>query len=49
MTKLFYISIDEELTGSINLSQSGPGSNVNEGVIHTFQSSRIGLSTSDAV
>ena len=31
------------------LCQSGPGSNVNEGVLYIPQSSKTGASTSDAV
>ena len=37
------------LTGTTTLSQSGPGSNVNEGVLHTPQISRTGALPSDAV
>ena len=37
------------LTGIIALGQCGPGSNVNEGVLHTPQISRTGVSRSDVV
>ena len=39
----------EGLVNSTTLSQSGPGSNGNEGVLHIPQSSRTGASPSDAI
>ena len=39
-------SIDEILLGTDNISPSGPGSNGNEGVLHTSQSLRTEASTS---
>ena len=47
--KKSFLPIDETLTGPSNLSQSGPGSNGNEGVLHTPQSSRNGASPSIVV
>ena len=41
--------IVEILTGTTTLGQSGPGSNVNEGVIHIPQSSKTGALPSYAV
>ena len=37
------------LTGTTTLSQSGPGSNGNEGVLHSPQSTRTGASAQDVV
>ena len=41
--------IDGTLIGTTPPDQSGPGSNGNEGVIHTLQIYRTGISSSDAV
>ena len=41
--------IDGVLTGNTNLSQSGPGSNGNEGVLHILQKSTTRASPLDAV
>ena len=41
--------IYETLTGTTTSGQSGPGSNGNEGVFHTTQISRTGVSPSDVV
>ena len=41
--------IDGTLRGPTKLSQSGPGSNSNEGILHIPQSSWTGASPSDAV
>ena len=42
--------IDRILSGATTLSQSGPGSNVNKGVLHVLQSSSItGASQSDCL
>ena len=41
--------IDKTLKSTTTMGQSGPGSNGNEGVIHTCQISRTGSSPSDAV
>ena len=41
--------MDETLTGTTTSSQSGPGSNVNEGILYIPQSSGTEASTSDAV
>ena len=41
--------IDQTLTSTANLGQSGPGSNSNEYVLHFAQSSRTGASPSDEV
>ena len=35
------------MIGTTTLGQSGPGSNGNEGVLHTPQMSKTGASTSD--
>ena len=37
------------LTGMTTLGQGGPGSNDNEGVLHTPRISKTGTSSSDAV
>ena len=39
--------IDRTQTSSTNPNQCGPGSNDNEGVLRTLQSSMIGASPSD--
>ena len=39
----------ETLTGTTTPGQSGPGSNVNEKVPHSLQSSRTRASSSDAI
>ena len=41
--------IDRTLPGATNLSQSGPESNCNEGVVHIPQSSKTGASPSDCL
>ena len=41
--------IDRTLTDTTTPSQNEPGSNDNEGVLHTFQISRTGASPSGAV
>ena len=41
--------IDETLTSTTTLGQSGPGSNSNEEVLNTLQISQTGISSSDAV
>ena len=41
--------VDRTLTSTISLGQSGPRSNGNEVVLHTFKSSKTGSSLSDAV
>ena len=41
--------IDENLTGTTSLNQSGPGNNGNEGVLLTPQISKSAASSSDAV
>ena len=41
--------INEILIGTTGGGQSGPGSNVNEVVLHIFQSSRTGASPSDGL
>ena len=41
--------IDGNITGTIILGQSGPGSNANEEVLNILQSSRTGASPSDTV
>ena len=45
----FIWSIDETLRGTTTPDQSGPGSNVNEGVLHIPQSSKTEASPSDAI
>ena len=39
--------LDRTLSGATTPSQSGPGSNGNEGILHISQNSRIGVSPSD--
>ena len=41
--------IDRTLSGATTSSQSGPGSNSNEGVIHISQSSKTGASPSNSL
>ena len=41
--------MDRTLTGTIIPGESGPGSNGNEGVLHSLQSPRIKASPPDAV
>ena len=41
--------MDEILTGTTKFSQSGPGSNGNERILHTPQISKTGASLSDKV
>ena len=43
------LPIDETITSTITLGQSGPGSNGNEGVLHIPQNFRTVSSSSDAV
>ena len=43
------LSVDRTITDTSKPGQSGPWSNVNEGLFHIPQSSRIGASSSDAV
>ena len=40
---------DKTLTGTTPFGQSGPGSNINEGTLHTPQISRIGALLIDVV
>ena len=49
LTHKFIWPIDGTLIVITTPSQSGPGSNNNEVVIHTIQIFRSGISTSDAV
>ena len=49
MIKYFYLTHRWDPASTINLGQSGPGSNVNEVVLHISQSSRSGTSPSSAV
>ena len=37
------------ITGTTTMGQSGPGSNGNEGVLHTLQNTKTRASLSDAV
>ena len=45
----FSWAIDGNLIGSTTIAQSGPGSNVSERALYTFQVSRTEASSSDAI
>ena len=46
---VFILPVDRTLSGATTLGQSRPGSNGNEGALHTPQISKAGASPSDAV
>ena len=49
MSNWSIFSIDRILSGATMAGQSGPGSNVNEDVLHIPQNSRAAASTSDGI
>ena len=49
MIKQFYLTHTNDPAGTTTLDQSGAGSSGYEGVLHTLQNFRTGVSPSDAV